>query len=129
METKRQKQVAELVKRNFSQVLQFETSNICGPGILVTVTHIKMSPDLVNASVYLSIFGTENKQAPVLMLNEELQSLRSKLAQRIKQQVRIIPHLTLYLDDTLDEMFRINDMMKKLEDEGQLGSKEDREQA
>ena len=59
MDTKRQKQVAEVIKRNFSQVLQFEALNICGAGILITVTQVKITPDLVNASIYLSVFGTE----------------------------------------------------------------------
>ncbi len=124
MQTKRQSQVAEVIKRNFSQVLQFEAANIVGLKVLVTVTKVMIAPDLVNAAVYLSVFGTENKQAPVDMLNEELVSLRSKLAQRIKKQVRIIPYISLHLDDTIDEMYRINDLMQRLEDEGQLGVKE-----
>ncbi len=125
METKRQSQVAEVVKRNFSLVLQFEAPNIVGYKVLITVTKVKMAPDLVNASIYLSVFGTENKQYPIELLNEELQSLRSKLAQRIKKQVRIIPYISLHLDDTIDEMYRINDLMQRLEDEGQLGNKEE----
>ena len=127
METKRQKQVAEVVKRNFSLVLQLEAANYIGHKILISVTQVKMSPDLVNASVYLSVFGTERKQAPIDLLTEEMLTLRGKLAQRIKKQVRIIPYLNLFLDDTLDEMFRINNLMQRLEDEGQLGKKEDGE--
>ena len=121
METKRQKQVAELLKRHFSMVLHEEAPNICGRQVLITVSHVKISPDLTSARIYLSIFGTENKQEPLLMLNEELRTLRSKLAQRIKKLVRIIPEVTLFYDDTVDEMYRIDDLMKRLNEEGQMG--------
>ena len=124
MESKRQKQVAEVIKRNLSLVFQTDIAAIVGHKVLISVTQVKMSPDLVNASVYLSVYGTDNKQAPIDLLNEELVSLRSKLSQRIKKQVRIIPYVNFFLDDTLDEMFRINDMMKRLEEDGQLGAKD-----
>jgi ribosome-binding factor A len=125
MESKRQKQVAEVVKRNFSLVLQEECTNICGKSIFVTVTNVKMSPDMSYAKIYLSIFNTENIQEPLLLLREELVTLRSKLAQRIRHQVRIIPALELFYDDTIDEMYRIDGMMKQLEDEGQFGKEEE----
>jgi ribosome-binding factor A len=55
------------------------------------------------------------------MINEELVKLRQLLGQRIKKHVRIIPHVAFYMDDTLDEMFKIDDMMRKLQEEGQMG--------
>ena len=122
MESKRQSQVAELIRRNFSYVIQEEAPNICGHGVMVTVSHIRMSPDLNLARIYLSVFGTENKQEPVLMLKEELVSLRSKLGQRIRKQVRNIPEIVIYLDDTVDEMYRVDALLKQLGDEGQFGT-------
>ena len=122
MESKRQNQVAELIRRNFSYVIQEEAPNICGHGVMVTVSHIRMSPDLNLARIYLSVFGTENKQEPVLMLKEELVSLRSKLGQRIRKQVRNIPEIVIYLDDTVDEMYRVDALLKQLGDEGQFGT-------
>ena len=122
MESKRQSQVAELIRRNFSYVIQEEAPNICGHGVMVTVSHIRMSPDLNLARIYLSVFGTENKQEPVLMLQEELVSLRSKLGQRIRKQVRNIPEIVIYLDDTVDEMYRVDALLKQLGDEGQFGT-------
>ena len=121
MESKRQKQVAELMRRNFSYVMQEEAPNICGHGVMVTVSHIRMSPDLNLARIYLSVFGTENKQEPILLLQEELVSLRSKLGQRIRKQVRNIPEIVLYLDDTVDEMYRVDALLKQLEVDGQFG--------
>jgi ribosome-binding factor A len=127
MDTKRQRQVAELIKRNFSEVMQFETMNICGRGVLVTVTAVRVSPDLSQAKIYLSFFGTENKQEPYLMLQEEISMLKSKLAQRIKKHVRIIPEIALFMDDTIDEMYRVADMMKQLEADGQFGNPDEEE--
>lgn len=124
MESKRQKQVAELIKRNFSQVLQFEAANICGRSVLLTVTSVVVSPDFSLAKIYLSVFGTENKQEPLMLLNEELATLKAKLAQRIRMQVRIIPQIMLFLDDTVDEMYRVNDLMNRLEADGQFGAPE-----
>ena len=124
METKRQSQVAELVRRNFGLVLQQQGTNIYGAQVLVTVTTVKMSPDLTLAKIYLSVFNTEHKQEPLLLLQEEIVKLRHELGQRIRKLVRIIPEISFYLDDTLDEMFRIDAMMRKLESEGQMGEEE-----
>ncbi len=125
MESKRQKQVAELIRRNFSFVMQEEGPNIYGHSVMVTVSHIRMSPDLNLARIYLSVFGTENKQEPILMLQEELVALRSKLAQRIRKQVRTIPTIAIYLDDTVDEMYRVDALLKQLDEDGQFGQKEE----
>jgi ribosome-binding factor A len=121
MESKRQLQVAEMIRRNMGVVLQQEGGYLYGFKTLVTVTTVKMSPDLSLAKIYLSVFNTENKQEPLLMINEELVKLRQLLGQRIKKHVRIIPHVAFYMDDTLDEMFKIDDMMRKLQEEGQMG--------
>ena len=125
MESIRQKQVSELVKRNISLVLQDEGRYIYGPEPLVTVTNVKMSPDLSLAKVYLSIYNIENKQEVILHLDEELGQMRSSLGKRIRKQVRKIPELAFYMDDTLDEMYRIDDMFKRLEEYGQMGSEEE----
>ena len=125
MESIRQKQVSELVKRNISLVLQDEGRYIYGPEPLVTVTNVKMSPDLSLAKVYLSIYNIENKQEVILHLDEELGQMRSSLGKRIRKQVRKIPELAFYMDDTLDEMYRIDDMFKRLEEDGQMGSEEE----
>ena len=127
MESKRQKQVAELIKRNFSLVIQEESPNICGSQVLVSVTMVAVTPDLSYAKIYLSIFNTEQKLEPLLLLQEELPILKAKLAHRIRKLVRIIPNIALFYDDTIDEMYRIDDMMKKLEADGQFGKPEDRD--
>ena len=114
-----------MIRRNFGIILQQDGVNIYGAKVLVTVTTVKVTPDLSQAKIYLSVFNTENKQEPILLLNEEIVKLRHDLAHRVRKLVRIVPEISLYLDDTLDEMFRIDAMMRKLEAEGQMGNPEE----
>ncbi len=120
-ETKRQRQVAELVKRNFSTVLQSEGSYIYGAEPLVTVTQVNMSPDLGIAKIHLSIWNTDNKQAVLLAMEEEQTRLRQALGQRLKRHLRRIPHVDFYQDDTLDEMYKVDNLFDKLYEEKQMG--------
>ena len=80
-----------------------------------------MSPDLGLAKIYLSVYNTENKQAVLLQMREEQQALKQGLARRIRSHVRRVPDIDFYLDETLDEMFRVDALFKKLEDDGQMG--------
>ena len=121
MESIKQKQVAELVKRNFSLVLQEEGTYVFGAAPLVTVTTVKVTPDLGLAKIYLSVFNTENKQEVILEMEAEKTHLRSSLAHRLKKQVRRIPDIDFYLDDTLDEMLRLQQLFNKLHSENQMG--------
>jgi len=125
METKRQLQVGELIKRNFSIVLQQEGRYIYGDEVLVTVTGVKMSSDLGLAKIYVSIFNTDNKQAAILQLGGELVRLRQSLAYRIKKHVRRIPNIDIYEDETLDEMYKLNSLFDKLHKENQMGKVEE----
>ncbi|MEM8586139.1 MAG: 30S ribosome-binding factor RbfA [Bacteroidota bacterium] len=120
MQSKRQGQVAELIKRNFSLVLQGEGSYIYGVEPLVTVTSVQVSPDLSLAKIYLSVWNTDNKQAVLLQLEEEYARLRSSLASRLKRQIRRIPEFSLFIDDTLDEMYRVDRMFDQLYRDGQM---------
>ena len=123
-ESKRQLQVAELLRRNFSLVLQQEGGYIYGSDVLVTVTKVKISPDLGSCKIYLSVYNTENKQAVILQLEEEYRKLKQELSQRVRKQVRRIPEFDMYLDDTLDEMYRLNNLFNKLHQEKQMGENE-----
>ena len=120
-ESKRQLQVAEVIKRNFSLVLQQEGAYIYGLEVLVTVTTVKVSPDLSQGKIYLSVYNTENKQAVILQMEEEYNRLKQALANRIKKHVRRIPEFQFFLDETLDEMYRVNSLFNKLHREKQMG--------
>ncbi|MEM7573015.1 MAG: ribosome-binding factor A [Bacteroidota bacterium] len=124
MENKRQGQVAALIKRNFSQVLQNEGPYIYGPEPLVTVTEVKVTPDLSLAKIYLSIWNTDNKQAVLLQMEEEHSRLQQGLAYRLKRQIRRIPNFSIFLDETLDEMYRVDKMFDQLYRDGQMPQEE-----
>ena len=120
MESKRQRQVAEMIKRNFSIVLQQEGPYIYGAQPLVTVTEVHPTPDLSQAKIYLSIWNTDNKQAVILQMEQEHQRLKSSLAHRLKRHIRRIPAIAFYIDETLDEMNRVENLFDKLYDEDQM---------
>ncbi len=122
-ETKRQKQVAELIKRHFGNVLFDEGRYIYG-NAFVTVTKVKMSPDLGLAKIYVSVFNANDKPTVVLGLNENKRGLKQNLARRIRNHVRRIPGIDFYLDDTLDEMYRLNSLFDQLHDDHQMGEEE-----
>jgi len=128
METKRMRQVAELIKRNFGVLLQQEGSYIYGTTPFVTVTNVKMSPDLNIARIYLSVYNTEDKQTVILEMESNYARLRQSLAYRIKKLVRRIPDLQFHLDDTLDEMYRLRALFQQLEEDKQLGRRESEEE-
>lgn len=113
----RQEQVAELIKRHFSVQLQEQGSYVYGADVLVTITNVVVSPDLSLAKIYCSVYNTENKQEAILMMEEENAQLRHGLAQRMKKKLRRIPYLEFYLDDTLDEMYRLRALFDEIKTE------------
>ncbi len=121
METKRQLQVAELIKRHFSIVLQNEGSYVYGAEPLVTVTQVKVTPDFNLAKIYLSVYNTEHKQGVILELEEHIARLKQALSFRIRKQMRRIPDIAFFLDDTLDEMYRLRALFGRLHEEHQMG--------
>jgi ribosome-binding factor A len=124
MASVRQKQVEEMIRRNFGIVLQEEGNYIYGPEPLVTVTQVKLSPDFGLAKIYLSVYNTENKQAVILEMEEAQTRLRQSLAYRVKRRMRKIPQVNFYLDETLDEMYRIGQLFGKLHQDDQMGEEE-----
>lgn len=127
METKRMLQIAELIKRNFGQTLQAEGAYIFGTTPFVTVTNVKMTPDLNLAKIYLSVYNIEDKQTVILEMEDNYTRLKQSLAFRIKKHVRRIPELQFYLDDTLDEMYRLKELFHRLEEDNQFGNRENTE--
>ncbi len=113
MASKRQNQVAQIVKRNFGTVLLEQGSYIYGDA-MVSVTDVQMSPDLRLAKVYLSIFSENDKEEIYQKILDASPSLKYHLVKRIRKHVRSIPEIDIYRDDLLDEMYRINDMLDNL---------------
>jgi len=113
MASKRQQQVAAMIKRNFSTVLSNEGQYIYGDA-LVSVTDVKMSPDLRLAKIYISIFNTDDKDLVYELIVQNTPTLKYELVRRIKKHVRRMPDVDIYRDDLLDEMYKIDDMLNNL---------------
>lgn len=127
MATKRNLQVAEQIKRHFSEVLQHEGSYVYGSEPLVTVTKVIVSPDFSQAKIYVSVYNIEDKQTVILNMEHEIARLKQALAYRVRKHMRRVPDIAFYLDDTLDEMYRLNHLFNRLHDEGHMGDEEEGE--
>ncbi len=125
MESKRQRQVAEIIRRQFGMLLQQEGAYIYGSEPLVTVTNVKMTPDLGLARIYLSVYNTDNKQAVLLEMEDAYPRLKQALHSRIRKQLRRMPELEFFLDDTLDEMERVNRLLDSLRSNSPKPSEEE----
>ena len=110
MESKRQKQTAEIIRRHFGQVLLQEGSHIYG-GAFVTVTKVYVTPDISLAKIYLSVYNVEDKQAIVDKVSSHVHHLKKNLAHRVRKHIRRIPDINFYIDETLDEIYRVNKLL------------------
>lgn len=117
MESIRQKQISELIRRYFSMILTEEGSNIYGRDKLVTVTEVKMTPDLLMAKIYISVYGTDDKLEVIYQLEESHARLRQVLAEKVGKQMRRVPEIEFFLDDTVDEMYRVEALLNRVQDE------------
>lgn len=112
-QTIKQRQVAAMIQREFSVVLQNEGRLIYGDA-LVTVTRVRMSSDMGIAYVYLSVYNSVYKQEVIKEMWEHLVRLRTELGKRIRKQVRRIPRLKFFIDDTLDQVEEIDKLFQQI---------------
>ncbi len=111
MDSKRQLQLCEMIKRSFAPVFLEQGPYIFGHAF-VTVTAVKVTPDLGQAKIYLSIFNTEDKEDTLRKINNHTHILKQALAGRIRNQVRRIPQIHFFFDETIDEMFKVDALFK-----------------
>ncbi|MFL2610763.1 MAG: 30S ribosome-binding factor RbfA [Flavobacteriaceae bacterium] len=113
MNTQRQKKVCSLLQKELSNIflkaIRFSDSS----NKLVSVTKVKISPDLSVAKVYVSIYPTKNKDEWIKGLRENTLQVKHALSQKFKNELRVIPNLTFYLDDSLDYIEKIESSLKK----------------
>ncbi len=112
METTRQQKVARLIQKEIAEIFQTETHLIPDQS-LITVTRVSVTKDLSIARIFLSVFSSKNKKISIHLVEEKNKEIRYKLAQRVKHQLRIVPELTFFLDDTLDYLENIENLLKK----------------
>ena len=109
METTRQQKIARLIQKELSDIFQRQTQGL--HGVLVSVSAVRVSPDLSIAKGYLSIFPSERVQEILQNINGNARTLRFELGTRVRHQLRIIPELKFFLDDTLDYLDHIDALL------------------
>jgi ribosome-binding factor A len=109
-ESKRQKQIGEVIRRHFGTVLQNEGTYIYGTAF-VTVMKVYVSPDISLAKIYLSIYNVDNKEEILEKIRFNAHLLKKNLASRIKKHIRRIPEISFFIDETLDEIYRVNELL------------------
>ena len=111
METTRQNKIARLLQKELSEIFVAQTRQM--HGVLVSVSKCRISPDLSVCRAYLSVFPSEKAEEIVGNINDNQKQLRFELGQRVRFQLRIIPELKFFVDDSLDYREHINELLKK----------------
>ena len=110
METTRQQKIARLIQKELSEIFRQQTAKM--GGVLVSVSAVRVSPDLSIARAYLSIFPSERANEIIESINHSARSVRYELAQRVRYQLRKTPELTFFIDDSLDYIEHIDSLLK-----------------
>ncbi|MCD6200369.1 MAG: 30S ribosome-binding factor RbfA [Bacteroidales bacterium] len=111
MESTRQKRVAKLVQKELGDIFLKESKSMFA-GKMITVTQVRMSPDLSLARVYLSVFPAVTKEEFHSLVDEQKKKIRFELSRRIHNQLRSMPELAFFLDDSLDYIERIDKLLE-----------------
>jgi ribosome-binding factor A len=115
-ENKRQKQVGQLIAEEMSDIFQRHGINIIEGG-MVSISKVMVTPDLLEARVYLSFFKINDQRALLEHIKERTGEWRKLLGMKVKNQLRRVPELTFYNDDTLDHVAKMDELFKKIEEE------------
>ncbi len=111
MQETRQNRIARLLQKELAEIFQTQTRQT--HGILVSVTRVRISPDLSICTAYLSIFPSEKGEELLENIRKNEKTIRYELGRRVHNQLRIIPELRFFLDDSLDYIEHIDELLKK----------------
>ena len=111
MQETRQNRISRLLQKELSLIFQSQTRMM--HGVMVSVTRVKISPDLSICTAYLSIFPSEKGEEILKAVTMNQATIRYDLGQRVRNQLRIIPELRFFIDDSLDYIDHIDELLKK----------------
>lgn len=111
METTRQAKISRLLQKELSEIFRQQTAKM--RGVLVSVSAVRVSPDLSTARAYLSVFPSDKAQEVIDNINRSTKTVRYELAQRVRYQLRRCPELTFHLDDSLDYIENIDNLLRE----------------
>ena len=112
MENTRQQKVAKQIQKDIADIFQKEAAHLVR-GLLVTVTTVRVSPDLAYAKIYFSIFPFERNAEVMEALEKNNWFLRRELGKRIRNQLKVVPELQFFLDDSLEYIENIDSLLKE----------------
>jgi ribosome-binding factor A len=115
-EGKRQKQVGGLLHEYVTDIFQRLGLSMLNGG-MVSVSSVKITPDLLEARVYLSFFQVKDPEAAMKKIEERAWEIKKELVIRIKHQLRRVPEMKYFTDDTLDNVFKMEELFKKINEE------------
>ena len=111
MEKTRQNKIERLIQKELSNLFLNETRKT--HGMMVSMSECRISPDLSYCTAYISVFPSEKSEETIKNLTENVKTIRYELGQRLRYQLRIVPELRFFKDDTLDYMEHIDELLKK----------------
>ncbi|WP_447640295.1 MULTISPECIES: 30S ribosome-binding factor RbfA [Chitinophagaceae] len=112
-EGKRQRQVAGVIKEYLNEIFQ-HLGLVMVDGGMVSISDVKVTPDLLEARIYLSFFKVEDKQLALKKIEDRAWEIKKELADKVRHQLRRIPVIQYYEDDTLDHVFRMEELFDKI---------------
>ena len=115
-EGKRQKQVAGLLYEEFNEIFQRLGLNMMEGG-MVSISSVKITPDLLEARIYLSFFQVKDAKEGLKKIEDKAWEIKKELTARVKHQLRRIPELKFFIDDTLEHVFKMEELFKKINEE------------
>jgi ribosome-binding factor A len=116
MDSRRQLKVGSVIQQAFTDILLREGKSIYGKAF-VTVTKVKVTTDLGLARFYLSVYNTEDAEAVVENFNLHKHELKRKLIEKLRHQLRVMPEIEFFRDETLDYAFHMDEVFKKIKEE------------
>ncbi len=114
MESRRQMKVASLLQETLSEIFQKHGSTYYGSAF-VTITEVDITPDLLVAKIYVSIYNVQDKQKVLEEMKSQVHEIRKHLGNKMRHHLRRIPELLFYLDESLDNAIRINELLRDID--------------
>lgn len=111
MESQRQSKVSRLIQKELADIFQKQGNNLFGGG-MISVTIVRVTPDLSVAKAYLSLFPPERREELFESANMQVKTIRHELGRRVKNQLRLVPELQFFIDDSMDYADRIEKLLK-----------------
>lgn len=110
-ESTRQLKVAKQLQKDLAEIIRAKGMAVYN-GAMVTVSSVRISPDLALAKVYISVFPSEKAELTLKTIQQQTKSIRGEVGRLVSKQLRIVPDLTFFIDDSLDYVERIEELLK-----------------